>query len=277
MLFASRFLAIAGLLALLVAAIPACLRDYGGVTPPSGADLADPRDDPQHPAAPPIGEPTLPPPPPDLAATVVIDAFMTTGTATIALDSPTGTFRLNEKKDFTVTITPNGATGTASLALTGAPTGLSAVFDPPSVTLAAAPVTSKMTVTATSSMDPATSVAAAVTAMIGGMPSSTTFGVTVLPELVVYIQPGVALTNNTSAFGATSIPVKLIGAGTKITFINNDGLEHRIHSDGTGGLAHQPNNMGANGGTYEEMLTATGTINFNCHIHGGMKGQLVVQ
>jgi plastocyanin len=62
-----------------------------------------------------------------------------------------------------------------------------------------------------------------------------------------------------------------------------DSIQHRIHADGTGGLAHEPNNMAAApavgqvGGSYTQTLTATGTINFNCHIHAGMKGQIMVQ
>lgn len=241
------------------------------------ADLADYRDDPTHPADPPAGPASPPSGPADLAGSVVIDGFVNTGTSAITLSETTATLRLNESKTVTVTVNGNGTTGSATLALANAPAGLTATFNPPTVTLGAAPVTSMMTVTASSDMDPANSVAAAVTASVGTDVNTTTFGVTVMPELLITIPKGVALTNNPTAFGAASIPAKLIGTGTKITFVNEDGIEHRIHANGTAGLAHEPNNMGANGGTYTQTINATGTIKFNCHIHGGMTGQLVVK
>jgi plastocyanin len=252
-----------------------CLPTYQTGDPGSG-DMADPVT--AQPNTPPEGDPSPPPPPADLAGSVEIDAFVSSGMATMSLSEQTSALSLNMKKDITVTINGNGLTGSGTLALLNAPAGFTATFNPATVTLAGAPVSVTMTVNASSNMDPATSVAAMVQLTVGPQVSTTTYGITVMPELMVYIPAGV-VTNakNTTAFGPASIPVKLIGTGTKVTFVNQDGIQHRIHADGTGGLAHEPNNMAANGGTYTQTLNAKGTINFNCHIHTNMRGQLVVQ
>ena len=241
------------------------------------ADLADYRDDPNHPADPATGPASGPEGPADLAGSVHLDGFASTGTSAITLSDATATLRLNESKTITVTINGNGASGSATLALTNAPPGLTATFNPATVTVGASPVTTIMTVTSTTDMDPANSVAATLSANIAGATSTTTIGITVMPEVLIHIPKGVALTSNPTAFGAAAIPMKLIGAGTKITFVNEDGIEHRIHASGTNGLAHEPTNMGANGGTYTQTITAAGTLKFNCHIHAGMTGSLVVQ
>ena len=238
------------------------------------ADLAQINDDP---ADPPVGGPSPVEGPSDLAGSVQVDAFVTSGAAAITLSSPTATLRLNESKDVTVTVNGNSATGTAQLALVNAPPGLTATFTPATVTVGATPVTSVMHITATSDMDPANSVAATVSATIAGSASTTTFGVTVMPELLVTIPNGVATTNNPTAFGSATIPVKLIGTGTKITFVNEDGIQHRIHANGTGGIAHEPTNMSAKGGSYTQTINAAGDISFNCHIHPGMTGKLTVK
>lgn len=251
-----------------------CLPKFSGTAP---GDFAMSGEDMAHDDTPPVGEPDPVPAPPDLAGTVIVDMFTTTGTSTIALSESTGTLRLNESKTVTITITPNGATGTGTLALANAPAGVTAVFTPATVTLAGAPVTATMTITTAGDMTAANSVATRVQLAVGGTTSTSTFGVTVLPELVVTISKGVALTNNLTAFGAAMIPVKLVAPGTKVTFVNNDGVEHRIHADGTGGIAHAPNNMAANGGSYTQTINAAGDISFYCHIHPGMKGTISVK
>jgi plastocyanin len=246
-----------------------------GTAPTSSApDLADPMD----PADPAQGDPSPPPPPADLAGAVRVDAFVSTGTASIQLSEDASALSLNQTKDITLTINGNGMTGDGTLSLVNAPAGFTATFNPSMVTLAGAPVMVTMTVQATSNMDPATSVAATVQLDVAGAMSTTTYGITVMPELMIYIAKGV-VTNvpNKMAFGAYPIPVKLIGTGTKVTFVNNDTIQHRIHADGTGGLSHEPNNMAANGGTYSDTLVSAGPIPFHCHIHPNMMGQIVVQ
>jgi plastocyanin len=225
----------------------------------------------------------------DLSNTVKVDAFMSTGTTSIKLSADTATFRLNETQTFTITVSTTGAGGTATLALADSPTGLTATFNPATVVVSSTPVTATMTVTAASNMDSAASVATSVQATINGEISSTTFGLTVLPELLISIAEGVATTNNGTAFGAAVIPVKAVAAGVKVVFQNNDIINHEIHADGTGGIPHEGGPLDANGGVYDTNpgsnpavpLTITpgftGPINFRCHIHGGMTGQIMVQ
>ena len=251
-----------------------CLPKYNGTVVTE--DMAD---IPNDPADPPVGPPSGPEVS-DLAGSVVIDAFTSAGAATLALSANTSTLRLNETKKVMVTITSNGETGTATLSLAKAPAGVKATFTPATVTLGATPTTVAMTVTAASDMTPATSVAAEVQLSVGSATSTTTYGLTVTDELLLQIPNGVNFAAaNPTAFGATSVPVKVKSGITKITFVNGDGIEHRIHADGTDSLAHEPNNMAASGGAYTQTLTneVKGAVNFHCHIHPNMMGQIMVQ
>lgn len=251
-----------------------CLPKYNGTTVTE--DMAD---IPNDPSDPPVGPPSGPEVS-DLAGSVVIDAFTSAGAATIALGSQASTLRLNETQNVSVTITANGETGTATLTLAKAPAGVTATFTPATVTLGASPVKVMMAVKAASDMTPATSVAAEVQLLVGSTSSTTTYGLTITDELLLQIPNGVDITKaNPTAFGAASTPVKVKSGVTKITFVNGDGIEHRIHADGTDGLAHEPNNMAASGGSYTQTLTSTvkGAVNFHCHIHPNMIGQIMVQ
>ncbi|MEO6952947.1 MAG: hypothetical protein ABI321_14170 [Polyangia bacterium] len=251
-----------------------CLPKYNGTTVTE--DMAD---IPNDPSDPPVG-PSSGPEVSDLAGSVVIDAFTSAGAATLALSSPTSTLRLNETQKVMLTITANGESGSATLALAKAPPGVTATFTPATVTLGATPTTVTMAVTAASDMDPATSVAAEVQLNVGTTTSTTTYGLTVTNELLLQIPNGVDITKaNPTAFGAASTPVKVKSGVTKITFVNGDGIEHRIHADGTDGIQHELNNMAASGGSYTQTLTNTvkGAVNFHCHIHPNMMGQIMVE
>jgi plastocyanin len=255
------------------AQLAGCLQNAASGGTQASPDLAD--DDPgENGPADPVTSP------PDLADTVKIDAFMTSGSMDIKPSANTATLRLNETQTFMITISNPSASsgGTATLALADAPAGFTATFNPATVTVGSTPVTTAMTVTAASTMDAATSVAASIQATVNGVMSSVTFGVSVLPELLVSIPVGVATKANTTAFGAASISVKNLAAGVKVTFINNDIINHEIHASGTGGIAHEGGPLDANGGTYDQTITAgfTGAINFRCHIHSGMTGQIMV-
>ena len=251
-----------------------CLPKYNGIT--ATEDMAD---IPNDPADPPVG-PASGPEVSDLAGSVVIDAFTSAGAATIALSAQASTLRLNETKKVMITVTSNGETGTATLALAKAPAGVTATFTPATVTLGATPTTVTMAVKAASDMVPASSVAAEVQLTVGSASSTTTYGLTVTDELLLQIPNGVNFaTANTTAFGAATTPVKVKSGITKITFVNGDGIEHRIHADGTDSLAHEPNNMAASGGAYTQTLTneVKGAVNFHCHIHPNMMGQIMVE
>ena len=253
----------------------ACLPTYTGAPPAEDLSTGG---DPNHVDTPPSGNPD-PVVPADLAGTVTLspDMFVSSGASTITLDSNTATLHLNESKNVVLTITPNGVTGSATLALLNAPAGLTATFNPATVTLGTAAVTSTMTLTSAGDMTAVSSIAATVQLTAGAQTSTTTLGISVLQELFVTIAAGVATSNNPTAFGAAAIPVTFVAPGTKVTFVNNDTIQHRIHADGTGGIAHEPNNMAAAGGTYTQTINATGDISFYCHIHPGMKGKISVK
>jgi hypothetical protein len=258
------------------ALLTGCLPAYNGKSPndagKSGEDLAE---DPQIDLA---GVDLTPPP-------VLVDGG-STGTLSITLDKPGSSLRLNETMVINVTITPNGQTGSAALSLASAPTGVTATFVPPTVTLGAAPVTSVMTVTAASSMTPVSNIAAAVTATVGTNTSTTTYGVTVIPKLVIHIPAG----TNTDGSGGhkvagfpKNIPVTLPANNMlPVDFYNDDSVEHEIHADGNSlGMSHEPGSLTANGGNlivngvdtglnyYETNITKTGTAKVYCHLHGG--------
>src|SRR5690348_515704 len=110
------WLAFAGSALLAAGCLPAAYEGPSQAMP----DLADVVPD----DAPPIGDPSPPPPPADLAGSVVIDAFTTSGTAMMQLSETTSTLRLNESKDVTVTI--SNVSGTGMLALVNAPPGFTA-------------------------------------------------------------------------------------------------------------------------------------------------------
>jgi hypothetical protein len=257
------------------ALLTGCLPAYNGKSPndagKAGEDLAeDPQVD--------LSGVDLTPPP------VLVDGG-STGTLSITLDKTTSSLRLNETMVINVTVTPNGQTGSAALSLANAPTGVTATFVPATVTLGSAPVTSVMTVTAASDMTPIANVAAAVTATVGASASTTTYGVTVIPKLVIHIpnNTGVNANNHAVAGFPKNIAVKLPASNMlPVDFYNDDSVEHEIHADGNSlGMSHEPGALTANGGNlivngtdtglnyYETNITKTGTAKVYCHLHGG--------
>jgi plastocyanin len=199
---------------------------------------------------------------------------------TLSFAAQTGTLRLNETKDFTVTVTATGGlTGSASLTVTNLPAGVTGKLNPASVTLGASPVSATLTLTAAPDMTSAASMPIKVSVAAGSVTADGTLGLAVPAELLVTIPKGVnTSTMNLTAFGAASFPMVYVAAGTKVTFLNNDTIAHRVHADGTDGFNHEANNL-APGATYTETLTgnATTTIPFRCHIHPNMVGQIVLK
>ncbi|HUS63008.1 MAG TPA: plastocyanin/azurin family copper-binding protein, partial [Kofleriaceae bacterium] len=89
---------------------------------------------------------------------------------------------------------------------------------------------------------------------------------------------GTAAAPNLEAFGAVSMPTIFVAPGTKVTWVNQDGINHQIHSDGNLGIAHEGGPLQANGANaYTQTFNGTGTYNYRCHIHPNMKGQIVVK
>jgi len=205
------------------------------------------------------------------------------GTLSLTLPSSAESLRLNESKDLTVTVTPsNGFSGMVTYAVDNLPTGVTATFTPPAA-MVTGPTTTKLTLKTSSSMKPNNALAMQVKASSGTITSAPqALTLDVKAELLVTIPNGVnvgtAAAPNNEAFGAASIETVYVAPGTKVTFVNADGINHQIHSDGTLGVAHEGGPLMANGGnTYTQTFNAAGTLNFRCHIHPNMKGQIVVK
>ena len=205
-----------------------------------------------------------------------------TGSISLSLASSSGSIRLNDSLDVTVNVTPAGGfDGVAVYSLEGAPTGVTATFNPPGGMIANA-TTTVMTLKTVGDVTPAAAQALTIKAVSGAISGSTPLTLDILAELLVSIPKGVNIGTsaapNLTAFGAQSIPTIFVAPGTKVTFINTDSINHEIHSDGTLGIAHEGGPLMANGAnSYTQTFKATGTFNFRCHIHPNMKGQIVVK
>jgi len=207
------------------------------------------------------------------------------GSFTAALDKATDSIRLNETKNYTLTLTPaNSLTGGVTLALDNPPAGVSAVFTPATVNITDAnPVTVQVALTVASDATSTTSAAVAVKATSGDITSSASLGLTIPAELLVSIAKGVqigtAAQPNVSAFGTSAtMNVKYV-QGLKITFVNNDAINHEIHAQGSAntlGIAHETGPLMANqGNVYTSVITGPGLIkagDWRCHIHSQMLG-----
>jgi plastocyanin len=213
-----------------------------------------------------------------------------TGTMAAALDKTTDTIRLNETKSYTLTITPaGGLTGGVTLTLDGAPAGVTYKFTPGTINITdATAVTAKLDVIVASNMaTPAQAVPLNIKAASGSISATATLGVNIPAELLVEIPSGVAIgtaaSPNKAAFGTYGLPVIQVAAGTKVTWVNRDGINHEIHSDGNLGIAHETGPLMANGGnTYSQTFklpagtTTPQTYSYRCHIHPNMLGQIIV-
>jgi plastocyanin len=205
------------------------------------------------------------------------------GAIGLSLSATSQTLRMNESKPITVTVTPkDGLTGVVALELSGAPAGVTAAFEPPGVMLSGAPAQVQMTLKAASDAQPKTGYALSVKAVSGAISAVTPLTLDVAAELLVVVQKGVALGTsaqpNLLAFGASPTPTFYIAPGTKVTWVNQDSVNHRVHSDGTLGIAHEGGDLMANSAnTYSDTFTGTGTFSYRCHIHPNMKGQIVIK
>jgi plastocyanin len=238
------------------------------------------------PATPPPAEPppvTPPPATPPPATPPPATPPPATGSLQITLPSTSLTLHLNETKTVTATVTPtNGFNGTATFAVTGLPSGVTASFNPASVSMTTAPVQVTLSLHSVSEMVGSLGVPLTITTSAGSISSSTPLTLDVLQEVLITIAKGVNLGTsaqpNTSAFGAVTTSVMFVAPGTKVTFINMDTRAHEIHANNNPtGLQHEPGQLQPNGtNTYSQILKA-GTVNFRCHIHPNMLGQIVVR
>lgn len=207
------------------------------------------------------------------------------GNMTAALDKATDSIRLNETKSYTLTLTPSGGlTGGITLALDNPPAGVSAVFTPATVNITDTnPVTVQVALTVASDATSTTSATVGIKATSGSINASASLGLTIPAELLIQVAKGVAIgtaaSPNATAFGFSgTMNVKYV-TGLKVTFINNDAINHEMHMQGsanTAGIAHEGGPLMANAGNvYTQTIVAPGLIkagDWRCHIHANMLG-----
>lgn len=229
---------------------------------------------PPEPTEPPVTAPVTPPanPPP-----------ATTGSLSLGMTGTQLQLHLNETKSVKLTVTPsNGFDGTVSFAVTGLPAGVTAFFSPDQVPLTSAPVDVTMSLRSKSDLTGTLGMPLTITATSGTISSSTPLTLDLLQEVLITIPKGVNLGTaqqpNTTAFGAVSTTVIFVNPGTKVTFINMDTRNHEIHANNNAtGLQHEPGQLLPNGANTYSQILKQGTVNFRCHIHPNMLGQIVVK
>jgi plastocyanin len=225
------------------------------------------------------GSDTTPTPDPTPMPPAVMGSF------TAALDKTTDSIRLNETKSYQLTLTPaNGLTGGITLALDNPPAGVTAKFTPATVNITDAnPVKVQVDVTVAPDATATTSASLAIKATSGDINASASLGLTIPAELLIQIANGVAIGSaaapNATAFGMSgTMNVKYV-QGMKVTFVNNDKINHEIHAQGsanTAGIAHEGGPLMANAGnSYSQTITGPTLIksgDWRCHIHPTMQG-----
>ncbi len=80
---------------------------------------------------------------------------------------------------------------------------------------------------------------------------------------------GSAVSIKSMAFSITSLSVT---AGTKVTWTNNDGIDHTVTADDG---SFDSGNI-APGGTFNHTFATAGTVNYHCAIHSMMKASVIV-
>lgn len=199
----------------------------------------------------------------------------------IAVSEVAPAIKLKDAGDVTLTLTPSEPLpGEVALSVEGLPEGVMATFDPPTATLSGK-TTVRLSLRSRSDATPGPA-NLSVKAVVGSLSVTAPVRLTVQPELVMRIAKGVNLGNggtpNLTAFGDAITQVIMVPAGTKVTFFNDDAIAHRIHGNGNLGFSHQNDDLQPNAAnSYTVTLTGTGTIDFNCHIHSGMRGRIVVK
>lgn len=76
-----------------------------------------------------------------------------------------------------------------------------------------------------------------------------------------------------SSFSPSTVTVK---KGTKVTWTNNDSLEHSVTPDNTDESFPGSNGLLSQGQTYSQTFNTTGEYTYHCTVHSFMKGKVVV-
>jgi len=170
---------------------------------------------------------------------------------------------LGEEMTFTATVSSENYAGTVDLALTGVMEDWAVSYLPSqTVTLAenqSVDVTISITVPTNGAYGEG-ALAFALNGDLGLRNASSTL--TVSNKLMLTIEPGTGGDNHTSLTG--TIPMR---ADTEVIIMNNDNMEHQIHSDPHG----DPFNTGESHIIYNNNA---GEVDAYCHIHGRGTGEI---
>jgi plastocyanin len=224
----------------------------------------------------------------------------------LAVSDAAPSLKLNAATTITVTVTPLKDVGTLTLTATGLPAKVTGTFSPATVsTSGTAPIDVTLTLSAASDTVEGSS---PVTIGATGQTVTAAVTLTVVPELVLRIGRNVVISapNPLAFYPQPQAEVLYVRPSTKITFENDDTIQHQIHVDSgltgctgcptyqTVGFLHEPSPLGAAqydatgnvsvaGGTYSYSImisTAVSTdyvLNFHCHIHPNMMGSIVLR
>jgi hypothetical protein len=199
----------------------------------------------------------------------------------ITLDQMTVSMQLLATATVRVSVAPNGYSGTVDLTAGTLPSGVTAAFDKPTLTVEGeTAATATLTITTATSAAPG-SVPLSVSVTAGGATQSTAVSVTVESTITLHIpsgvnQSGATVSNpNTTAYGPYPITIVApagISAQNPVTvyFQNDDTVSHEIHGDDTAqGFGHDPGPFGAGKmDPYVRKVNSTGTYDFYLHDEG---------
>jgi hypothetical protein len=180
-----------------------------------------------------------------------------------------------------VSVAPNGYSGTVQLAANTLPSGVTASFDHSSLTLdGSTAVTAQLTLVSATDAAPGTA-SVSVDATASGTTKSAPLSVDVQSVITLHIPAGVDDTGativnpNTTAFGPYPITIvapQNISSQSPVTvyFKNDDTVPHEIHADASAqGFGHDPGAFGAGQmDPYVRKVNTAGTYDFYLHDQG---------
>jgi hypothetical protein len=210
----------------------------------------------------------------------------------VSVDKPTLAADLIAKADLTVSIAPNGFTGSVALSVVGLPTDVQASFADASLTLdGTTTATTKLTLTTASNTAPG-DLPFSVVGTAGSATKSAPSTLTVHSAITIDIPQGVIGLGGTqtnpykTAFGTYPITITApqgISSTTPVTvrFYNADTQSHEIHASAPlAGFAHDPGSIAPQSmDRLVRNVTMKGTYDFYLHDQNGPAtvGRIIIQ
>jgi hypothetical protein len=240
---------------------------------------------PNEPADPANPNATTTPPPPTTAGTAA-------GTLAVTVDNATPTADLGGSIDLTVSVEPKaGLTGTATMSLTGLPTGATGTFSPATVTLNTTAVTTKLTIKVPAGTVPSAPGAASALVITASVPGTTAAAVEATANANFKVNPKITMTIPVNAdamraavgtryvdgwfgpmFGSAPAPLQTqAGNGITVVVKNADSVPHIVH--GNAGFVHGDTaNPVPAGGIDPKNRTLNAGVKTSGYLHEGANG-----